>query len=77
MADQLTEQQFNTVLQKVMQSAPDGLDEAGFQSLLDNEVAKAETAGKGFWDRGLDDLQTVRDLRAAGGSSTSSGSSHK
>lgn len=66
MADQLSEQQFNAVLQKVMQSAPDGLDEAGFQSLLDNEVAKAETAGKGFWERGLDDLQTVRDLRKAG-----------
>lgn len=66
MADQLTEQQFNAVLQQVMQSAPDGLDEAAFQALLDTEVAKAETAGKGFWDRGLDDLQTVRDLKAAG-----------
>lgn len=66
MAKQLSEQQFNAVLQKVMASAPDGLDEAGFQSLLDNEVAKAETAGKGFWDRGLDDLEAVRDLRSAG-----------
>lgn len=68
MADeqQLTEQQFNTVVQRVMQSAPDGLDEAGFQSLLDREVLKEETAAKPWYQRGINDLQTVRDLRGAG-----------
>jgi hypothetical protein len=42
MADQLSEQQFNDVFNRVMASAPDGLDEASFNALLDQEVAKAE-----------------------------------
>jgi hypothetical protein len=49
-----------------MASAPDGLDEAGFQSLLDREVAKEESAAKPWYRKGIDDLEAVRDLREAG-----------
>jgi len=40
----LSEQQFNSVVDRVMQSAPAGLDEAGFNAFLDSEVAKEEAA---------------------------------
>lgn len=39
---QLTEAQYNAVVAKVVASAPAGLDEASFQSLLDREIASAE-----------------------------------
>lgn len=44
MPDQLTEAQFNDVLARVMQSAPEGLTEEQFNTLLDAEVRRATTA---------------------------------
>ena len=40
MADQLTEEQFNGILDRVLASAPKGLSEEQFNQLLDAEVAK-------------------------------------
>lgn len=41
----LSEQEYQSVLNRVLSSAPEGLDEASFNRLLDNEVSKAEASG--------------------------------
>ncbi len=46
MAEQLTREQFDKVLERVIATAPDGLSEAQFDALVDREAAKEEAALK-------------------------------